>query len=319
MAATLPSFGGWEDMANYTATQAAGLAQNQAPTVTAAKLAPVTEAGGVGIGSSAPITAQGVLGDQRQFMDPYLGAVVGTSLSNFDQTANQRLAQMQADAARNGALSGSRFGIAQGQAVADSILGRATLEAQLRSNGWNSALNSALQLGTQNQNSDLQRAIAQGNISAQISMANAANANQAAMNQANLDQQAALASAQMQQQQQQQNLAALGLIGNTSNAVANNVQQANAGDRADLALIADLGAQQRAIELQQANALPSQLQTEGALLGAVPTGAFTGQTVDVTGNSTTEQSGGGLLGGILGAVSLIPGIGDAAKTVGKVF
>lgn len=306
--ATLPAFDGWEDMSKYTANQAALSAQSAAPQIEAAKLGGVSNAGNVTIGAPAALTAQGTLANQQQFYNPYQNAVINTSLANYDNTARQALAGMQADAARNNAFGGSRYGIREGQTVADSLLGRATLDANLRQQGWNNALGTALQMGTQNQNTELSRGIAQGNISAQIAMANANAANQAAQAQAQLQQQASLANQQAAQQQQAQNLAALGLVGNTANAYANNTQQANAGDRADLALIADLGAQQRAIELQQANALPSLLQTQGALMGAIPAQTFTGQTVDVTGNSTTTQSG-GLLGGILGGLSLIPSIG----------
>lgn len=316
--ATAPKFNDWGDMANYTASQLALTSQNKAPQFTAATLGPVTQAGNVGIGNVAPVTAQGVLSDQRQFMDPYLGAVVGTTLTNYDQQARQQLAQMQAQAARNGAFSGSRYGIREGQTIADAMLGRATLEAQLRSNGFNSSLGNALQLGGQNQGAELQRQIAQGNISAQIAMANAQAANQAAQQQAMLEQQAGLTNAQLQADQQSRNLQALALLGNTAGQVQQGVQSDNAGDRADLALIADIGAQQQALDQQAAQAPVAQLANAGNMMGAINTGAYTGETVDATSDGTATQSG-GLLGGILGGLSLVPVVGDAVKGVGKIF
>ena len=82
-------------------------------------------------------------------------------------------------------------------------------------------------------------------------------------------------------------LRAAGLLGDISNSYAGNV-------RADIATMAQLGDQQRAIEAQYAMAPLAQLQSLGELYGTTPYNLFSGQNVTssgtMSGTSVTKQS-----------------------------
>ena len=165
--------------------------------------------------------------------------------------------------------------------------------------------------------------LTQGNLNAQAASQNAAAHNTGAMFNAGqindfAQQQAALkaaadqynagnqtavsqSNAALQAQQTAQALQAAGLVGNLG-------QAGNAMDAQNLGLAADIGAAQRAIEVARLNAIPTQLQMSGALLGGLPYPAIVGQQSDGTlqGTSTTKTSpglgtiAGGLLGTALG-------------------
>lgn len=70
------------------------------------------------------------------YQNPFQQQVIDTSLAGYDQNVGQQQAQMAANAARNGAFGGSRYGLAEGQFGADSALGRGQLESGLRSQGF---------------------------------------------------------------------------------------------------------------------------------------------------------------------------------------
>lgn len=93
-------------------------------------------------GSAADAAKAGgtsLLGDIGSYQSPYVNDVVNTTLGNFDKTAGQQAAQLEAAGARNAAFGGSRFGVAQAEQGAQSNLNRAQTEAQLRDQAFNTA------------------------------------------------------------------------------------------------------------------------------------------------------------------------------------
>lgn len=299
-----PKFSGWQDLSLYSANGLRDASQRQSTQYQAPSLSPYTQVEATNVGGVAPITAAGTMRDQRQFMDPYMGDVVNTSLSGYDLDAGRRIAAAQAAGARGGAFGGSRFAIGEAMLGGELARNRGALEAGLRSDGWRYSLDKALGLQGTNQQTELQRVMQQASLANQKAMADAQNANNFAMKQAELQQTAGLTNAQLSEAQKDRQLQALSLIGNTANSVAGN-------ERADLALIADLGAQERQIAQQQALAELQQLQAQGQMMGTIPVGAYTGQTIDSTSSGTTEQSG-GVLGSILGGLA-----GSIGSIIGK--
>lgn len=134
--------------------------------------------------------------------------------------------------------------------------------------------------------------------------ANAFASQQAALDAANSQfnagqsQQVSLANLAAQQAAAERALSAAGLVGNLGIA-------GNAADATNLGLAADIGAQQRAIEVARLNAIPTQLQLSGALLGGLPYPAIVGQqsdgTMQGTTTTTTSPGIGQIAGGLLGS------------------
>jgi hypothetical protein len=73
------------------------------------------------------------------YLNPYLSKVVDTSLADFDENAGTLRAQQAAQAAKNNAFSGSRYGIREGQTEGELARARGALDAGLRSNAFNTA------------------------------------------------------------------------------------------------------------------------------------------------------------------------------------
>ena len=76
------------------------------------------------------------VGSIASFMSPYQDAVIDESLRQFDQSRAGGLQQIADRAAQFGAFGGGRQGALEGQFMADTALGRAGLEAQLRAQGF---------------------------------------------------------------------------------------------------------------------------------------------------------------------------------------
>lgn len=295
-----PTFNGWQDIARHSATGLADAANGPATTYQAPSLSPYVKTDAVKMANVGAITSGGALQDRQAFANPYTQDVINTTLSGYDQDAGMRQAAQQAAGARNGAFGGSRFGVAEGMLGGQLALGRGQLQAGLSSDAWKWSLEQALGMQGQNQQTALSQATTNAQLAQQAALANSGNANAFAMRQAELQSQQGLTNAQLAEAAKARQLQSLALLGDTANSVAGN-------DRADLSLIADLGAQERAIAQQQAQAQLAQLQAEGAMMGNIPVGNYTGQTVDATSNGTQTQSG-GLLGSILGG--LAGGIGS---------
>ena len=85
----------------------------------------------------------------QQFMDPYQQEVMDTSLAQFDERAGQQQAQAGLAATKAGAFGGSRFGVQEGARQAQSNLDRASMSANLLSQGYQQAKQAAANAFTQ--------------------------------------------------------------------------------------------------------------------------------------------------------------------------
>ena len=79
-------------------------------------------------------------GSIQDFMSPYQQAVIDESLRQFDRSRATGLTQIGDAASQFGAFGGGRQGALEGQFMADTALGRAGLEAQLRQQGFADAV-----------------------------------------------------------------------------------------------------------------------------------------------------------------------------------
>ena len=161
--------------ASYTAGQVNGPA-----------IAPISNA------SAASANPASLLSDFSAYQNPYQQQVIDASLADFDRNALKQQAQLEAQGARNGALGGSRFGIAQGELLSDQNRSRAQLDAGLRQQGFETAAGLSQADAANRQAASLFNAQNQTGVSS----ANAAAANQRALSQAGLDLQGALANQQ---------------------------------------------------------------------------------------------------------------------------
>jgi hypothetical protein len=75
-------------------------------------------------------------GSIQDFMSPYQQAVIDESLRQFDRSRATGLTEIGDRAFDVGAFGGGRQGALEGQFMADTALGRAGLEAQLRQQGF---------------------------------------------------------------------------------------------------------------------------------------------------------------------------------------
>lgn len=303
--------GGWQAAANAAAAAAgqagsapaaeADVFSYNAPTIGNAPQATAQTYETQGAGEAAQSQAQSLLDNLQDYYNPYQQQVIDAALADMDQSAGQTRAAQMAAGARNGALSGSRFGVAQALTEGELARARAATDAGLRAQGFNTAAglsaqdaaqrqqNEQFNVGQQNQfglaDAQLRDAAARyaADANNQFSMFNTQNEFQRMLSQAGLDanagqfnagaqNQASLTNAQLLEQSRQRALQAAGLQGDIANSSASNA-------RADAALQADIGAQQRAIEAQKLNADLAQLQAQGQLLGMTPYEALIGQNM----------------------------------------
>jgi len=99
-----------------------------------------------GVGSYKPFLTQAQaltgpgagtgVGSIASFMSPYQDAVIDESLRQFDQSRQAGLQNISDMAVTQGAFGGGRQGALEGQFMADTALGRAGIEAQLRQQGF---------------------------------------------------------------------------------------------------------------------------------------------------------------------------------------
>lgn len=76
-------------------------------------------------------------GTLQDWMSPYTQDVVDTTLAGYDQNAGRTRAAQAAAGARNGAFGGSRFGVQGASTEGELARGRASAEAQLRNQAFN--------------------------------------------------------------------------------------------------------------------------------------------------------------------------------------
>ena len=97
-------------------------------------------------------------GSIADFTSPFQQQVIDESLRQFDKSRASGLQQIADDAFTAGAFGGGRQGILEGQFLADTALGRAGLEAQLRAQGFADAAARRQAAFTQQQDLATQRA-----------------------------------------------------------------------------------------------------------------------------------------------------------------
>jgi hypothetical protein len=180
-------------------------------------------------------------------------------------------------------------------------MNRAQTEAGLRSDAFRVGAGLSADDANRRQNVGLfnagqtnTRNLSQAQLDMQRLMANTGSQNQFALSQAGLNENAARYGADVANQQSMTNadlaeqayaraLQAAGLTANIGTAGA-------ADDRANLGLTADLGTLQRSIEQAKLNAVPTQLQMVGGLLGQVPYPAIVGNQMNGTTKGTTTTT-----------------------------
>jgi hypothetical protein len=183
--------------------------------MTQASVAPTQDAFATGANAASGLT------NLASYQNPYQQDVVGATLNNYDQQTGRALAANQANAARNGALGGSRYAIEDAQLQSDFGNNRAQLQANLLSQGFNTAAGlSAQDAGLQNQTNLFNAGNQTG-----VSTANANAANTRAIAQAGFVQGANEANQQAANQASQFGTGAYN---------ASRLQQADATNRADL-------------------------------------------------------------------------------------
>lgn len=133
--------------------------------------------------------AASLLDNFSAYQNPWQQQVVNAAMADFDNQAAQQRAALEAQGARNGAFGGSRFGIAQGQFEGDLARGRATLEGNLLSQGFNNAAGLSQSDAANRQQAGMFNA----QNATQVSLANAAQEAARAQAQAGFGQQASLA------------------------------------------------------------------------------------------------------------------------------
>ena len=97
-------------------------------------------------------------GSIQDFTSPFQQQVIDESLRQFDRSRAGGLQQIADQAAQFGAFGGGRQGALEGQFMADTALGRAGLEAQLRAQGFADAVGRRGQAFGQQQSLAAQRA-----------------------------------------------------------------------------------------------------------------------------------------------------------------
>lgn len=256
---------------------------------------------GSGAGSAS---ASSMMDGFNRYLDPTLGALVDTTLADFDVNSEKQKAAQQARYAGAGAFGGSRSAIGEGLLDSELARARATADATLRNNAWNTAGNWAQFDATGRNNASIANAAnaTSANI-AQMQQANAVAMENARLNQ-DQSQFKALQANQMALQQKQQELAAANSLAAIGEAGANTY-------RSDLGAQLDAGNTLYSLENAQTQAPITQLQNIAGLLN--PGGVVNSQTGQITTGAGTEyaKTSGGLLNGLLAVASLgvpfIPG------------
>ncbi len=97
-------------------------------------------------------------GSIADFTSPFQQQVIDESLRQFDESRKAGLQNISDLAYQTGAFGGGRQGVLEGQFLADTALGRAGLEAQLRAQGFADAATRRQTAFTQQQNLANERA-----------------------------------------------------------------------------------------------------------------------------------------------------------------
>jgi hypothetical protein len=203
------------------------------------------------VAGAGPSTVQAgdIQGGIAGFMNPYLRDVVDTSLADYNQGAGYTRAENKLALAGDTTFGGSG-GAIQTMLSNDALdRGRGTLAAGLRSGAYDRAASLAAQ-------------------------------------QANMNQQASLASGQFNEQ-------ALSRQGDAATGIASIAGAQGADTRANIGTQADMGAILRQIAAARAGAPIAALGAESGLIGGLPLDMFRGSnaTGSLSGTTNTTQSG----------------------------
>jgi len=95
-------------------------------------------------------------GAYKQFMDPYQKQVIDASLAQFDKTSGEQARAAALAAAKGGAYGTERFGVQEGSRQAKSNLDRASMTANMLSQGYQQAKQAAANAFTQSNQQALQ-------------------------------------------------------------------------------------------------------------------------------------------------------------------
>jgi hypothetical protein len=275
------AFVGGQNLANSGYFEQAGNALNNMRDVTS---------GNVGAGA---VTAQDIAAERinaaslldgglERYYNPFKDQITNPVLADLDAQAGQTRAAQAADAARNKAFGGSRYGIQEAQTEGELARGRAATHGGLLKGMYEHST------GLAGQDADRRQSAAVANAANALA---ASQANQRAQLEAmtgNRDatlsadtgnRDAALTAAQGNQQAGLDRGRALGDLGASE----------TDSRRQNIALQGDLGAQQSEA-LNRQRQYPIEFQSQiGDLLGNVNPGDYSGQTVDMTG--TTDMTG----------------------------
>ena len=216
-------------------------------------------------------------GGISRYMNPYMNDVVEATRADIEHAAKIADQQAKSAATSAGAWGGDGEQVLRGITNANYSRDLATTIANLRSGGFQTALQAA--------NADANRA-------QEASAAGASAANQRAMQEAQFRQQAQLANQAANENVRDRYLQSANLLAGLGGNQASE-------DLAIVDLLAGLGGTQRGINSDFRTAPISLAATEADLLSSLPLNLFTGQREQgtVTGTGTASQ-GGGILGGL---------------------
>ncbi len=244
--------------------------------------------------SAGSVQAASLLDGLQNYMSPYTNDVVDTTLANVDEYDARQLAQSQGEAAGNGAFGGSRYGVMDAILRGEQGRNRSATEATLRDQAFNTGA------ALSGQDADRRQSASSTNaqLATQVSMANAQSDLSRLLTGANLMFQGIGNNQQAAESGLDRSLRAGDSLRTTG-------AQQSQDERSALGLLGELGAQERQINQQQANADLGLLSTITQLFGGIPFDQVTG--IVSNGNQTTTHSP-GLLDWINGGANVLGAI-----------
>lgn len=219
-------------------------------------------------------------GNVGAYMNPYLQNVEQAALSNLNQGYQQSLNTIADRAITSGAFGGSRQGVAEGVAAAETARAAGDMSAQLRAQGYGQAaglMQSDMDRALQGQQLNLQAAGMQGDL-ASAGQQSYLQSIQAALSAGQINQQQA--QALLNQQQQQYNA--------MRNMPLEQLQ----------IMLAGLGGVQVPTSSTQTSNTPTSGNFLTGALGGAMSGAQLGSMLPIPGGTFIGAAAGGLLGGL---------------------
>lgn len=277
---------------------------------------------GAGTSGSQGYQASSMMDGFNRYLDPTLGALVDTTLADFDVNSERQKAAQMSRFAKAGAFGGSRSAIGEGLLDAELARARASTDAGLRSNAWQQAGQFA-QFDATGRNRSREFTSNAANQSAIANAANATSANIAQMQQANnlAMENARLSQDQSQFQALQENAMALEQKRQELQAAQVLAGIGGAGAdtyRADLGAQLDAGNALYSLDAQRTQAPITQLQVANGLLNPQMIDQVSGRTINEAGTEFSKTNP-GLLNSVLGVASMaLPFLGPLGAIGGAV-